>query len=154
MIKRALPAAIALALINMPILAQDLDRTATTSAATSITATDSEIEEIAVIGRYVPDEKRSTSALSSVLSNEEFARSGDTNIAEGLKRVAGISLVGGKYVYVRGLGERYSSALLNGSSMPSPERWTSFPMRSWTVLLCRKPILPSSPANSVVASCR
>ncbi len=121
MIKRALPAAIALTLSNMPILAQELDRTATPSAATSITATDSKIEEIAVIGRFVPDEKRSTSALSSVLTNEEFARSGDTNIAEGLKRVAGISLVGGKYVYVRGLGERYSSALLNGSSMPSPE---------------------------------
>ena len=118
MIKRALPAAIALALGHMPVLAQD---NAGTSAASAIAADISQIEEISVIGRYVPDEKRSTSALSNVLTNEEFSRSGDTNIAEGLKRVAGISLVGGKYVYVRGLGERYSSALLNGSSMPSPE---------------------------------
>lgn len=118
MIKRALPAAIAIALGNMTVVAQELD---TAPLSSPIAASTLQIEEIAVIGRYVPDEKRSTSALSSVLSNAEFARSGDTNIAEGLKRVAGISLVGGKYIYVRGLGERYSSALLNGSSMPSPE---------------------------------
>lgn len=112
MIKRALPAAIAMALSTTPVLAQDT---------AAVAATTSQIEEISVIGRFVPDEKRSTSALSSVLTNEEFSRSGDTNIAEGLKRVAGLSLVGGKFVYVRGLGERYSSALLNGSSIPSPE---------------------------------
>ncbi len=111
MIKRALPAAIAIALSTTPVLAQDPAAAAATP----------QIEEISVIGRFVPDEKRSTSALSSVLTNEEFSRSGDTNIAEGLKRVAGLSLVGGKFVYVRGLGERYSSALLNGSSIPSPE---------------------------------
>src|SRR5690606_32702534 len=99
------PAAIAIALGHTSLAAQEAQ----------------EIEEISVIGRFVPDEKRSTSALSDVLSNEEFSRAGDTNIAEGLKRVAGLSVVGGKFVYVRGLGERYSSALLNGSSMPSPE---------------------------------
>jgi outer membrane receptor protein involved in Fe transport len=100
-----------MALSTTPVLAQDPAAAAATP----------QIEEISVIGRFVPDEKRSTSALSSVLTNEEFSRSGDTNIAEGLKRVAGLSLVGGKFVYVRGLGERYSSALLNGSSIPSPE---------------------------------
>lgn len=117
MIKRALPAAIAIALASTHVLAQD----SSTTANSRVNASVPQVEEISVIGRFVPDEKRSTSALSNVLSNEEFTRSGDTNIAEGLKRVAGLSLVGGKYVYVRGLGERYSSALLNGSSMPSPE---------------------------------
>ncbi len=117
MIKRALPAAIALALASPSGFAQD----ASSVSAQARPAAIPQVEEISVIGRFVPDEKRNTSALSNVLSNEEFTRSGDTNIAEGLKRVAGLSLVGGKYVYVRGLGERYSSALLNGSSMPSPE---------------------------------
>ena len=116
MIKRALPTAIAIALSSTHVLAQD----ASTNSS-SVSASIPKVEEISVIGRFVPDEKRSTSALSNVLTNEEFTRSGDTNIAEGLKRVAGLSLVGGKYVYVRGLGDRYSSALLNGSSMPSPE---------------------------------
>ena len=80
-----------------------------------------EIEEIAVIGQFVPDEKRSTSAVSNVVGSEQFQRAGDTNIAEGLKRVAGLSTVGGKFVYVRGLGERYSTTLLNGAILPSPE---------------------------------
>ncbi len=117
MIRRTLPVAIALALGTSAIAAQEPDA----AQINIVRAPMPDIEEIAVIGRYVPDEKRNTSALSNVLSNEEFSRSGDTNIAEGLKRIAGLSLVGGKYIYVRGLGERYSSALLNGSSMPSPE---------------------------------
>ena len=79
------------------------------------------IEEIAVIGRFVPDEKRATSAVANVVDSEEFQRTGDANIAESLKRVAGLSTVGGKFVYVRGLGERYSTTLLNGAILPSPE---------------------------------
>jgi len=80
-----------------------------------------QIEEISVIGQFVPDEKRSTDAVANVVNSEEFTRTGDANIAESLKRVAGLSTVGGKYVYVRGLGERYSTTLLNGALLPSPE---------------------------------
>lgn len=79
------------------------------------------IEEIAVIGQFVPDEKRGTSAVSNVIGTEQFTRSGDANIAESLKRVAGLSTVGGKSVFIRGLGERYSTTLLNGAILPSPE---------------------------------
>ncbi|MDA1371444.1 MAG: TonB-dependent receptor [Proteobacteria bacterium] len=80
-----------------------------------------QIEEIAVIGQFVPDEKRGTDAISNVVSEQQFTRSGDSNIAESLKRVSGLSTVGGKYVYIRGLGERYSTTLLNGAILPSPE---------------------------------
>ncbi len=80
-----------------------------------------QIEEISVIGQFVPDEKRGTSAVSNVVNAEEFSRTGDANIAESLKRVSGLSTVGGKFVYVRGLGERYSMTLLNGAILPSPE---------------------------------
>lgn len=80
-----------------------------------------QIEEIAVIGQFVPDEKRSTSSVADVVSEQQFTRSGDSNIAESLKRVSGLSTIGGKYVYVRGLGERYSTTLLNGAILPSPE---------------------------------
>jgi hypothetical protein len=80
-----------------------------------------QIEEISVIGQFVPDEKRATDAISNVVNAEEFSRTGDANIAESLKRVAGLSTVGGKFVYVRGLGERYSMTLLNGAILPSPE---------------------------------
>ena len=99
---------------NSTTFAQDED-------ASAAPGSESEIEEISVIGQFVPDEKRNTDAVANVVNSEEFTRTGDANIAESLKRVAGVSTVGGKYVYVRGLGERYSTTLLNGAILPSPE---------------------------------
>lgn len=78
-------------------------------------------EDIVVIGRRIPNVVRSTPSIVSVLSQADMARTGEGDIAGSLKRVTGLSLVGGKYVYVRGLGERYSLALLNGLPIPSPE---------------------------------
>jgi outer membrane receptor protein involved in Fe transport len=80
-----------------------------------------DITEIVTLGQYVPDEKRATASISNVLDSEMFARAGDSNVADGLKRVSGINLEGGKFVFIRGLGERYSSSVLNGSILPSPE---------------------------------
>jgi len=57
----------------------------------------------------------------SLLSQEDIARSGEGDIAGALGRVTGLSVVGNGFVYVRGLGDRYSLALLNGSPLPSPE---------------------------------
>ena len=46
-----------------------------------------EITEIVTLGRFIPDEKRSTAAISNVIDAEAFQRAGDTNVADGLKRV-------------------------------------------------------------------
>lgn len=78
------------------------------------------VDEIVVMGQRA-NVVRATSQVVSVLSTQELARSGEGNIAGALTRLTGISLVGGGYVYVRGLGDRYSLALLNGSPLPSPE---------------------------------
>lgn len=67
------------------------------------------------------DERRTSSAVGDVLGAEQMARSGDSSAAAALTRVTGLTLVGGRFVYVRGLGERYSSVLLNGATLPSPE---------------------------------
>lgn len=80
-----------------------------------------EITEIVTLGEYIPDEKRATASVANVLDAQAFERAGDSNVAEGLKRVSGLNLAGGKFIYIRGLGERYSSTILNGSSLPSPE---------------------------------
>jgi hypothetical protein len=76
---------------------------------------------IIVTGRVSRDPTRSSSQVLSVLSSEQIARTGEGNIAGALGRVTGLSVVGPGYVYVRGLGDRYSLALLNGSPLPSPE---------------------------------
>ncbi|MEZ5710351.1 MAG: TonB-dependent receptor [Blastomonas sp.] len=77
--------------------------------------------EIIVQGRYIPDPVRNTASVVSVLSTEDIARSGDGDIAGALERVTGLSVDSGGFVYVRGLGDRYSQALLNGTPLPSPE---------------------------------
>ena len=78
-------------------------------------------EELVVSGSFIPDAKRNTSEISAILDSSDIERAGDDNIAIALTRLAGLSLVRGKYVYVRGLGDRYSSASLNGLNLPSPE---------------------------------
>lgn len=67
------------------------------------------------------NEKKASLQVSEVLSSESMAKTGDSDSAQSLKRVTGLTLMNGKYVYVRGLGERYSSVLYNSQSVPSPE---------------------------------
>ena len=64
---------------------------------------------------------KESSVIGDALSSEEFTKSGDASAADALKRVTGITIVDGKYVYVRGLGERYSVVMLNDLYIPSPE---------------------------------
>jgi outer membrane receptor protein involved in Fe transport len=80
-----------------------------------------DVEEIVVQGIYIPDEKRATSEISNLLDEVDFSQSGDSEVTGILQRVTGLSLVNGRFVYVRGLGGRYSYATLNGSTLPSPE---------------------------------
>lgn len=78
-------------------------------------------DTIIVTGRINRDPTRNSSQVISVLSTEQIARTGEGDIAGALGRVTGLSVVGDGRVYVRGLGDRYSLALLNGLPLPSPE---------------------------------
>jgi len=77
--------------------------------------------DVVVTGTRVPNSIRRTPQVISVLSSEDIARTGEGDIAGALQRVTGLSVVGNGFVFVRGLGDRYSLALLNGSPLPSPE---------------------------------
>ncbi len=78
-------------------------------------------ETITILGQFVPDEKRDTSEISNILDAEALARTQDSDIANALQRLTGLSLDEGRFVIVRGLNERYSRATLNGSPLPSNE---------------------------------
>lgn len=60
------------------------------------------------------------------ISAQQISRAGDSDAAGAVSRITGVSVEGGKYVYVRGLGDRYSQTILNGCQIPSldPERNT------------------------------
>lgn len=80
-----------------------------------------ELDEVVVLGRYIPEPNRASSEVAAFLTAEDLQRTGDSSAASALTRVTGLTVVEGRFIYVRGLGERYSSALLNGSPLPSPE---------------------------------
>ena len=112
-----------------------------------------DLEELVVSGIFIPDEKRSTSEISNVINSTEMSDAGDSNIAEALKRVSGLSLVKDKYIFVRGLGDRYSTALLDGSSIASPEPLSRvvpldlFPTNILESVLVQKTFSPEYPGN-------
>lgn len=78
-------------------------------------------DDIVVVGRNIPNVIRATPQVVSVLSSADIERTGEGDIAGALERVTGLSVVGEGFVYVRGLGDRYSLSLLNGSPLPSPD---------------------------------
>ncbi len=60
-------------------------------------------------------------SVSDAISAEEISKSGSGDAAAAMKKVTGASVIGGKYVFVRGLGDRYSSTMLNGAELPSAD---------------------------------
>jgi outer membrane receptor protein involved in Fe transport len=67
------------------------------------------------------DEQRTAVGVTSATTSEQIARSPDSDAAQAVQRVSGVTVQDGKYVFVRGLGERYTTASLNGARIPSPE---------------------------------
>ncbi|GAB4241392.1 MAG: TonB-dependent receptor [Ekhidna sp.] len=68
--------------------------------------------------------KRKSANLVDGISATSFRKIGDSDAASAVKRVTGVSVEGGKYVYVRGLGDRYTKTMLNGLDIPGldPDR--------------------------------
>ena len=66
------------------------------------------------------ERKRSTQ-VSDAISAQEISKAPAADAGDAMKRVTGVSVVGGRYVVVRGLSERYSATQLNGVNLPSPE---------------------------------
>ncbi|WP_215225234.1 TonB-dependent receptor [Echinicola shivajiensis] len=68
--------------------------------------------------------KRNAANLIDGISASTFKKIGDSDAASAIKRVTGVSIEGGKYVYIRGLGDRYTKTVLNGVDIPGldPDR--------------------------------
>lgn len=108
---------------------------------------------IVVRYQYVPDDKRVTSEVSSFLTIDDIATTGDGDIAAALGRVTGLSVSDGRFVIVRGLNERYSNTLINGSPLASPEPFRRavpldlFPTNLISNVLVQKTFSPEYPGD-------
>ncbi|WP_392353227.1 TonB-dependent receptor domain-containing protein [Pseudoalteromonas sp. PB2-1] len=101
----------------------------------------------------VLEERKQQAFVADIMGAEQISRSGDSDAASALRRVTGLTLVDGKFIYVRGLGERYSSTQLNGAAVPSPDPTRSvipldlFPSGIIESLSVQKSYSPSMPAS-------
>lgn len=66
-------------------------------------------------------ERKNAPVITDNLGAQEMKANGDSDAASALTRVTGLSLVDNQYVFVRGLGERYSNTTLVGSVLPTTE---------------------------------
>ena len=89
--------------------------------------TEPEIEEVVVVGRFInaseklASERMNDAFATDLLGADLISRLGDSTVASALRRVPGLTLVQDKFVYIRGLGERFSQSTLNGANIPSPD---------------------------------
>jgi TonB-dependent receptor len=116
------------------------------------------IDEVIAIGRQkatafdVVGERLEQEVATDFLSAEAIARVGDSTVSLALRRVPGLTLVNDQFIYVRGLGERYSSVLLNGAQVPSPDLTRNvipldiFPAEIIQALSVQKGYSPEEPA--------
>src|SRR5687768_198723 len=116
------------------------------------------VETIAVVGRLqstaldVVGARLEEDVVSDFLGAEAIARVGDSTVSAALRRVPGLTLVNDQFVYVRGLGERYSSVQLNGAQVPSPDLTRNvipldiFPTEIIDALQVQKGYAPEQPA--------
>ncbi|MBQ4860323.1 TonB-dependent receptor [Pseudoalteromonas sp. MMG013] len=124
-----------------------------------LAAEEQTIEEVVAVGTRlqgsaaaVIEERKNQAFVADIMGAEQLSRTGDSDVASALRRVTGLTLVDGKFVYVRGLGERYSSARLNGASVPSPDLTRNvvpldiFPASIIESLAVQKAYSPSMPA--------
>ncbi len=70
--------------------------------------------------------KKKSAATMDGISSARMQLTGDATAVEAAKRVTGVTIEGGKYIYIRGLGDRYSKTTLNGVDIPGldPDRNT------------------------------
>jgi outer membrane receptor for ferrienterochelin and colicin len=67
------------------------------------------------------DEQRNAPGVVNSITSEQIARSPDSDAAQAVQRVSGVTVSEGKFVVVRGMSERYTTTSLNGARIPSPE---------------------------------
>lgn len=118
------------------------------------------LEEVVVAAKAI---RKTDAALLAVqkkasqvvdgISSQMISRSGDQTAAAAIKRVTGITVKDGKFVYVRGLGDRYTATTLNGAVIPSLDpnknavQMDLFPSNLLDNMLIYKTFTADLPAN-------
>ncbi|MBK6929317.1 MAG: TonB-dependent receptor [Saprospirales bacterium] len=97
-------------------------------------------------------QKRSLS-IQDGISSQQISRTGVSNAADAMKQVTGAVVEGGKFIVMRGLGDRYSISQLNGITMPSTDPYRNsssldlIPSQMIDNIVTMKTFTPDLPGN-------
>ena len=97
--------------------------------------------------------RQKSTSIADGISVEEIKRSGGSTAADAVTKITGASVVGGKYIYIRGLGDRYTSTHLNGVEMPTSDpdvkafQADLFPTNALDNIVTLKSFTPDKPGN-------
>jgi outer membrane receptor protein involved in Fe transport len=98
-------------------------------------------------------EIKQAKSVVNAISAEQITKGTDSNVAEAIQRVPGVTIVDGRYLMIRGLSQRYNNVLINGAIAPSTEidmKTFSFdliPTSSVEKILVFKTSSPDKPAD-------
>ncbi len=98
-------------------------------------------------------DRQGAAAMTDSIGADFFSRAGAGNAAEIMTKVTGASVVGGKYVFIRGLGDRYSNTTLNSAEVPSPDpdrravQMDIFPASAIKSIVTTKTFTPDRPGS-------
>lgn len=98
-------------------------------------------------------QRQRAAAVSDAISAEAISRGGSSDAADAMERVTGAAVIGGRYVTVRGLGDRYANTQLNGADIPTadPDRravqFDLFPANLLENIVTLKTFTPDKPGN-------
>jgi len=104
-------------------------------------------------GMKLMADRQQSSAISDAIGAEDFSSFGASDAADAMTRVTGVSVNDGKYVFVRGLGERYSNTLMNGVTLPSADpdkkavQMDMFPTDLLESIVTTKSFTPDKPGD-------
>ena len=101
----------------------------------------------------VLQERRESAQVVDAISVADISRSPDGTASAATRRIVGATIVGGQYLYVRGLGGRYTNVRLNGVPLPSTDpdlpgfQLDLFPASLLSSLNIAKTFTPDIPAD-------
>jgi len=115
-----------------------------------------EINKESAAGKLV--ERKKAVAARDMMSRDDIRKSGGGATSAAARRIVGSTLVGGRFLFVRGLGHRYGNTLLDGARLPSPDPnlrsvpLDIFPSGALSAINIQKTATPDVPADFAGAS--
>jgi len=100
------------------------------------------------------NEQKNSDQIQDGISEQQIKRAPDASASDVVKRVSGVNIVGSKFVFVRGISERYNNTTLNSVLVPSTETdkksftFDLFPSKLLENIIISKSFTPDLPGNT------